>query len=243
MPYGPEPSQTIEWTGLAHPRRPTLVVAIHGGFWRAAYGLDHLRPFCDALAAGGFPVASLEYRRLGEPGGGWPGTLDDVQLACAALAGGVRAHALDVSGALLVGHSAGGHLALWAAARARPLETLPWVGVVGLAAVSDLLEASRLNLSNGVVHEFLQGTPQQVPGRYQDVSPAALLPLGVPTALVHGTADADVPYGMSAAYLKRARAAGDEVRLATLEGGGHFDVIEPTSAHWPQVRDVLESFH
>jgi acetyl esterase/lipase len=242
-PYGPGPSQTIEWTGLSRPQRPILLVAIHGGFWRAAYGLDHLRPFCAALAARGFPVASLEYRKLGEPGGGWPGTLDDVQLACASLAEGVKAHALDVSGALLVGHSAGGHLALWAAARVPPVETLPWVGVVGLAAVSDLVEASRLNLSNGVVYEFLQGTPQQVPARYQDVSPAALLPLGVPTALVHGTADADVPYSMSAAYLKRARAAGDEVRLVTLEGGGHFDVIEPTSAHWPQVRDVLESFH
>jgi acetyl esterase/lipase len=241
--YGPEPSQTIEWTGVSHPRRPILIVAIHGGFWRAAYGLDHLRPFCAALAARGFAVASLEYRKLGEPGGGWPGTLEDVRLACASLAGGLKAHALDVSGALLVGHSAGGQLALWAAARLRPVGTLPWVGVVGLAAVSDLLEASRLNLSNGVVHEFLQGTPQQVPARYQEASPAELLPLGVPTALVHGTDDEDVPYGMSAAYVTRARAAGDDVRLVTLESGGHFDVIASRAGYWPQVAEVLESFH
>jgi len=239
--YGPEPSQTMEWTGTSHARQRILVVAIHGGFWRAAYGLDHLRPFCAALAARGFAVASLEYRRLGEPGGGWPGTLDDVQLACLSLASGVEAHALDVSGALLVGHSAGGHLALWAAARVRPAGTLPWVGVVGLAAVSDLLEASRLDLSRGVVHEFLGGKPEKVPARYQEASPAAFLPLGVPTTLVHGTNDEDVPYAMSQAYVKRAQAAGDRARLVTLEGGGHFDVIAPTSAFWPQVTRAIES--
>jgi acetyl esterase/lipase len=219
------------------------VAAIHGGFWRAAYGLDHLRPFCAALAHRGFTVASLEYRRLGEEGGGWPGTLEDVERACGSLAVGATEQGLKFSGALLVGHSAGGQLALWAAARARAFATLPLVGVVGLAPVSDLLEASRLALSRGVVHEFLQGTPHQVPARYQQASPAELLPLGVPTALVHGTDDADVPYAMSVAYAKRARAGGDEVRLVTLQGGGHFDVIEPTAAYWPQVTDVLESFH
>jgi acetyl esterase/lipase len=242
-PYGPEPSQFVEWVGVSEPRRRILLVALHGGFWRAAYGLDHLRPFCAALAARGFPVASLEYRRLGEPGGGWPGTLDDVRAGCASLAAGVRRHHLELSGVLLAGHSAGGHLALWAAARVPSLGGLPCVGVVGLAPVTDLVEASRLHLSKGAVHEFLQGTPEQVPARYQEASPAALVPLGVPTTLVHGTDDEDVPYAMSTAYVKRARAAGDDVRLVTLEGGGHFDVIEPGSAYWPQVTEVLESLH
>lgn len=239
--YGHAASQTIEWMGGPAAVRPILVVAIHGGFWRAAYGLDHLRPFCSGLAARGFAVASLEYRRLGEPGGGWPGTLEDVEMAYASLAAGAKAHALQVSGALLVGHSAGGHLALWAASRPRSSGSLPLIGVVGLAAVSDLVEAARLKLSKGVVHEFLQGTPEQVPERYRKASPAALLPLGVPTTLVHGTDDADVPYPMSPAYVKRARAAGDEAHLVTLEGGGHFDVIQPSSPFWPQVTAVLES--
>ncbi len=241
-PYGPEPSQTIEWTGISHPQKPTLVVAIHGGFWRRAYGLDHLRPLCAALSAQGYAVASLEYRRLGEPGGGWPGTLDDVRAACAVLARDARRSSLDLTGALLVGHSAGGQLALWAAARVPAPAGLPWVGVVGLAPVTDLLEASHLGLSRYVAHEFLGGSPQEVPARYRDVSPAALLPLGVPTTLVHGTLDEDVPYAMSQSFVQRARAAGEAVSLVTLKGGGHFDVIEPASAFWPQVTGAIESF-
>lgn len=240
--YGPLPSQTIEWVGLSQPRRPILLVAIHGGFWRAAYGLETLRPFCAALAERGFTVASLEYRRLGEPGGGWPGTLEDVQLGCASLGAAAQAYGLSFSGALPVGHSAGGHLALWAASRARSLGSLPWVGCVGLAAVTDLVEASRLNLSAGVVRDFLGGAPEEVPSRYREASPVELLPTGLPTVLVHGTQDADVPYALSPAYVQRARAVGDAARLVRLQGGTHFDVIEPTSAFWPEVVEVLESF-
>jgi acetyl esterase/lipase len=223
----------------ARPTRRVLVVAIHGGYWRVRYGLEQLRPFCAALAQRGFPVASLEYRRLGEPGGGWPGTLEDVETALASLPSAVAEQGLEVSGTLLVGHSAGGHLALWAAKG--PSRKLPLLGVVGLAPVSDLVGASRLNLSTGVVRELLGGSPEQVPERYRAASPVDQLPLGVPTVLVHGTADEDVPYAMSPAYVERARAAGDEARLVTLSGGGHFDVTEPTSPFWPQVVEAVES--
>lgn len=220
-----------------------LIVAIHGGYWRAAYGLDHLRPFCLALASRGFPVASLEYRRLGQSGGGWPGTLEDIESGLASVAVGAADKGLDVSGVLLVGHSAGGQLALWAAARGKALSPgrLPVVGVVGLAPVSDLVEAARRHLSGGVVREFLGGSPEEVPARYQEASPVERLPLGVPTVVVHGTDDEDVPYDMSPAYVARARAAGDDARLVTLEGGGHFDVIEPDSRFWPQVAEAIES--
>ena len=103
------------------------------------------------------------------------------------------------------------------------------------------MEASRLHLSTGVVYQLLGGSPQQVPERYRAASPVELLPLGVPTVLVHGTADEDVPYALSTAYLERARAAGDAARLVTLEGGGHFDVTTPTSPYWPQVVEAVES--
>ncbi len=243
MRYGPASSQSVEWLAATRPSRPVLLVAIHGGYWRARYGLEELRPLCAAFSQRGFPVASLEYRRLGEAGGGWPGTLDDVESALAALPVAATEAGLQLSGALLVGHSAGGHLALWAAARAKAgsVGNLPLVGVVGLAPVSDLVEASRLHLSTGVVYQLLGGSPQQVPERYRAASPVELLPLGVPTVLVHGTADEDVPYALSTAYLERARAAGDAARLVTLEGGGHFDVTTPTSPYWPQVVEAVES--
>jgi acetyl esterase/lipase len=242
IPYGPGVSQAVEWMGTTGPTRSTVVVAVHGGFWRARYGLDHLRPFCRALASRGFPVASLEYRRLGEPGGGWAGTLEDVESALASVAARAQ-EVLHVSAALLVGHSAGGQLALWAASRAKASfgRTLPLVGAVGLAAASDLVEAFQRDLSHGVVREFVGGSPEDVPQRYRQASPLLLLPLGVPTVLVHGTDDEDVPYAMSSAYVERARSAGDEAHLVTLEGGGHFDVIEPESRFWPQVRDAIES--
>ena len=245
MPERLEPfvSPGAEWVGTERSTHPVLIAAIHGGYWRARYGVAHLRPFCAALASRGFPVASLEYRRLGELGGGWPGTLDDIESVLAALAVGATGRALEVSGTLLVGHSAGGQLALWAASRAKVHSTrkLPVVGVVALAPVSDLVEASRRNLSGGVIREFLGGSPEEVPARYRQASPVELLPLGVPTVLVHGTDDEDVPYEMSPAYVERARAAGDEARLVTLKGGGHFDVIEPESRFWPQVLEAIES--
>ncbi len=242
-PYGPSPSQRVEWVTPTGPVRRVLLVAVHGGYWRVRYGLEQTELLCAAFAARGFPVASLEYRRLGEAGGGWPGTLDDVEAALASLPAGAADRGLQPSGALLVGHSAGGQLALWAAARgkASSLPGLPLVGVVGLAPVSDLVEAFRLHLSSGVVGELLGGSPEQVPERYQAASPVELLPLGVPTVLVHGTADEDVPYALSPAYVERARAAGDATRLVTLEGGGHFDVTTPSSPYWPQVVEAVES--
>ncbi len=233
----------MEWLVPTGPVQQVLLVAIHGGYWRLRYGLEELRPFCAALAQRGFPVASLEYRRLGEAGGGWPGTLDDVEAALAALPAAAADRGLHLRGALLVGHSAGGHLALWAASRAQAPagRTLPVLGVAGLAPVSDLAEASRLNLSSGVVRELLGGSPEQVPARYRAASPVELLPLRLPTVLVHGTDDADVPYALSPAYVQRARASGDEAQLVTLEGGGHFDVTAPDSPYWPQVLQAIES--
>jgi acetyl esterase/lipase len=241
--YGRETSQTVEWFETSKPSASSLLVAVHGGYWRAQYGSDHLRPFCTALSAGGFRVCSLEYRRVGEAGGGWPGTLEDIASALAFVRAAVIAQQLDVSSLLLVGHSAGGQLALWAAARAGGNASggLPVSGVVALAPLSDLVEAARLNLSNGAVGEFLGGSPQQFPERYWAASPVECLPLGVPTVLVHGTDDVDVPYALSPAYVKRAVAAGDVARLLTLEGAGHFDLIQPESPFFPEVLAAIEA--
>ncbi|MDE3198442.1 MAG: alpha/beta hydrolase, partial [Acidobacteriota bacterium] len=161
-----------------------VVVFIHGGFWRAAIDLTRTRPLCSALAKRGFAVWSLEYRRIGMPGGGWPGTLDDVRAAAGHLRELAREHPLDMNNVVAAGHSAGGQLALWLAAQ----NELPLKGVTSLAGVDDMRMGFDLNLSNRVVGEFLGGSPDEVPERYRMASPIELLPMAVPQRIVHGTA-------------------------------------------------------
>ena len=223
-----------------------LVLFLHGGFWRAAYDRTHTGPLAAALAAAGFAVCTPEFRRTGHPDGGWPGTFDDVAAAVDQLPTLVReaAGADVISGepAVLAGHSAGGHLALWAAARHMIPAGMPWhtgpprvAGVVALAAVSDLDACYTLGLGHGAVVALLGGGPDQYPERYRITDPMRLHPLGCPVQLVHGTADSVVPCSLSTSFLARGSAAGDDVSLTELPGAGHFDVIDPLSDVWPQV--------
>ncbi len=143
-----------------------------------------------------------------------------------------------------MGHSAGGQLALWAVTRSSvpgALKRPSWRPrrVVGLAPVSDLVEADRLELSNHVTLELLGGTARQQPARYADASPADHLPLGVPTVVIHGTKDNVVPLAMNRSFVDRARKAGDDMRLVMPEDADHFDVIDPKSKVWPQVLEAL----
>jgi acetyl esterase/lipase len=207
------------------PDRP-LVVFLHGGFWRAAWDRRHAGPLAADLAARGYPMACLEYRRTGQPDGGWPGTFDDV------LAGVTAApRLLGIPGPpVLAGHSAGGQLALWAATR------VPTAGVLALAPVADLTAAYRLGLDGDAVAALLGGAPERVPERYAATDPARLEPPPVPTVLVHGTRDAQVPVELSRVYARR---AGDRVRLVELAGVEHFGLIDPLGAAWPTVVDAL----
>lgn len=194
-----------------------VAVVLHGGFWRAAYDRHLMDDLCRDLAARGWAAWNLEYRRLGE-GGGWPATFDDVEA-------GIRAsNTVLLEPCVAIGHSAGGHLALWAAARGLVTYAVAQAGVV------DLAEAARLRLSDGVVSELVP------PELYPLASPAAMLPLGVPQLLVHGEDDDTVPVEMSRAY---AEAAGDEVTLVTLPGVGHYEHLDPSSAAWQAVIEWL----
>jgi acetyl esterase/lipase len=212
--------------------RPPVVCLLHGGFWREMYRRDQMIAIGEDLAARGFAVWNLEYRRLGT-GGGWPGTLQDVAAGIDHLAelaaGGTD---LDLTRVTTVGHSAGGHLALWAAARERAIGVtarVPLAAAVGLAPVADLVESHRLGLGRGVVGDFLGGSPAEQAGRYRAASPRALLPLGVPQLIVHGTADDTVPVEITRGYAAAAKAAGDAVTLVELPNRGHFDFLDPTS--------------
>jgi acetyl esterase/lipase len=241
--YGGGPQQFGElWVPAGRGPHPVAIV-VHGGCWRSAYGEDHIRPACAALARAGFAAWCLEYRRVGDEGGGWPGTFEDVARGADHLREVAKTRPLDLTRVAAVGHSAGGHLALWLAARSRldeaqPLrgkDPLPLRGVLGLAAIPDLARAAADRVCGDSVPQLLGAAPDAEPRRYAAASPAALLPLGVPQRLVHGRRDRIVPFEMSERYAAAARRAGDAASVMAVDDAGHFDLIAPTSNAWPGV--------
>jgi acetyl esterase/lipase len=225
-----------------------VVIVIHGGYWRARYDLGYFGAACGALAQAGLATWNIEYRRLGDAAGGWPGTFDDVAAAADALRGLAARYPLDLRRVVALGHSAGGQLGLWLAARLRLPAQAPVLwrtdpllihGVVALAGVADLRRAWELRLSDNATELLMGGGPAQVPDRYASGSPFDLLPLGVPQALIHGTADTAVPFEISQRYVARAQALGDDARLIALEGADHFEAIDPATAEWQVVERTL----
>lgn len=245
--YGPRRSQFGELLRPTGSGTAPVAVLLHGGFWRARYALDLMRELCADLVARGFAAWNLEYRRLGLLSrGGWPATFVDVAAGIDRLDG---LSGLDLDTVVTIGHSAGGHLALWAAARPRLPAGAPGAEprvavthAVAQAGVVDLEEAVRLRLSRGVAARLLGGSPEQRAERYELASPARRLPLGVPQLLVHGAADAIVPAGMSRRYHEAALRAGDACELAVLPGAGHFEHLDPRSEAWAAVVSWLERF-
>lgn len=257
LAYGPGPLQFGELRVPNGPGPHPGVILIHGGFWRAQYGYALMDGLADDLAARGIASWNIEYRRVGDPGGGWPNTLLDVAAAADHLLTLAPRYALDLKRIAAIGHSAGGHLALWLAGRshlskvgplasaAGPLKAgerqrIPLAGVISLAGVNDLALGWRLDLGDNAVGALLGGSPDEVPERYAAVSPAALLPLGLPQVLVHGTADNRVPLRLSQEYAQAASAAGDQVNLIELAGADHFALIAPHSVAWARTVEALQ---
>ncbi len=237
--YGSDANQFVD---LRLPKRPSalypLVINIHGGFWRAKYNLDHAGHLCAALTAKGLASANLEYRRVGNAGGAWPGTFADIRSAYNFLVQNAHVYSFDLQRILVMGHSAGGQLALCLAAHEPAVKR-----VVSLAGVVDLRRAYELHLSSDAVVEFLHGTPTEVPDHYREADP---MQLAIPQArqwLIHGSADDVVPAAFSREYVaskqKRTGKDKEEAHLLEIAGAGHFDLIDPRSEPWKQVEQTV----
>lgn len=234
--YGDDPAQVGE---LSRPDGPSkgVVVVIHGGFWRSMYDLSLGRPLAKSLVAEGWTAYNLEYRRVGT-GGGWPTTFDDIAAGIDALA---TVDGLDTSKVITMGHSAGGHLGVWAAGRSGLTGTdwadpaVPVTAAISQAGVLDLAAAVREGLGAGATEAFMGPD-----GDYAQADPSVMIPLDVPVRCVHGSSDDTVPLSQSAGYVDKAKAAGADAELIEVEGD-HFVVIAPSSPAWALTLKALEA--
>ena len=246
--YGPAPQQFGELWLPKGPGPHPVAIVIHGGCWSAEYGEAHIRPFCAALPREGVAAWCLEYRRLGDEGGGWPGTFADVARGADHLRQIAAAHRLDLGRVVSVGHSAGGHLALWLAARSRlaasePLrgkEPLALRGVVGLAPIPDLARAAADRVCGDAVPALLGGPPAARPERYSVASPIGFCRWASPRRSFTAVRTRSCPWDFGG-LCRRRTCKGDAARLVAVDGAGHFDVIAPTSKAWHRVEDAVES--
>ncbi|WP_406363091.1 alpha/beta hydrolase family protein [Streptomyces sp. NBC_01579] len=246
--YGDHPDQVIDFYAPRDGRAGApVVVVLHGGAWRGPYDRLHVTPFADFLARRGFAVANVEYRRgselpqqrgSGPVAGRWPETFDDVAAAMDALPGllAVVLPEADARRVVVTGHSAGGQLALWAAARHVLPQGSPWRlaaapplrGVVALAPIADFGTAVELDVCSGAVGQLL-GREEDFAARSPYADPAALLPTGIATAVVQGRTDLTVPHAVAEAFVDAAAKAGETVGLTLLEEVGHFPLIDPAA--------------
>lgn len=223
-----------------------VVVLIHGGFWREQFKRDLMEPLAYDLVARGYAAWNLEYHRVGG-GGGWPTTFDDVARGIDHLADlpAAQRDLLDLDRVVSIGHSAGGHLSLWAASRptlpadapgAAPQVTL--CAAVSQAGVTDLAFAARAGVGGSAVEDLLGAPPEQIPDIVTLASPIERLPLGIPQLLVHGDGDGNVPLDQSQRYAVAATDAGDDADLV-VTGDDHFTMIDPTGEGWREITDRL----
>ncbi len=234
--------------------RSPLVVMLHGGWWKSAYSLDHVGFLCEALRGAGIAAWSLEYRRVGVTGGGWPVTFEDAAKGFDFVESLAMRHPVDASRVVTMGHSAGGHLAFWLAGRhhvpaGSPIEeprprvaikaAIALAGAVDLQLTIDLAHGGFAH-NRGEVERLMGGSPEAVPERYLAGDPGRLLPLGVPQFLVQGTADDEIPPELPQRWAAKARVQGDAVSLRMLPKIEHMDVVDPASGAWPVVLETVK---
>jgi acetyl esterase/lipase len=234
LTYGTDPNQFGDLR-LPKSKGPfPAVMNIHGGFWRAKYDLAHTGHLCAALTARNLATWNVEYRRVGNPGGGWPHTFEDIRNAYRFLPQIAQRYNLDSAKTLVMGHSAGGQLALCLAAHEPSLKN-----VVSLAGVVDLQQAWELHLSNNAVVEFLGGSPKDVPEHYHEADPMQLKISQATQWLIHGAADDVVPPPFSRDYTQAKKMRGEDVHYLEISTSGHFELVDPHSTAWPKVESTV----
>ncbi len=256
IPYAPGEFRfgDLRLPKLVAGQRAPVLVFLQGGWWKAEYGLEYGCHLCAAMKADGFESWSLEYRRVGNAGGGWPGTFEDVAAGYDFLTTLAKSYPLDLSRVVVAGHSAGGHLAYWLAGRHHLPETGPlskWRvapsmrGVVALAGAVDL----RLTIDlagwftfahdKQMVLDLMGATPADAPDRYRAANPGELLPLNIPQILVQGSDDDQIPSQLPVRWVDRAHRMGETASLTMIPGADHFDIVDPESKAWPPVREAI----
>lgn len=244
--YGDDPLQFGELRLPKTKGKQPVVIVVHGGCWFAEYDLKHLAAFSDALTQLGAATWTIEYRRIGNNGGAWPGTFQDVAKGTDFVQELAKKYPLDLRRVVVIGHSAGGQLVLWLAARKNLPKTsvlympnpLPLAGVVSLAGISDL-KKYRPNCDDSV-NKLLGGSPEQFAERYQQASPIELLPLKVPVRLIQGAKDRIVPPELAQEFVAVAKIKGDDATLTILDAAGHFELISPQFNLWPTIENAIQ---
>jgi acetyl esterase/lipase len=231
--YGRDGNQFVDLRMPKSKGPHPLAICVHGGFWRAKYDLRYFGHLCAALTAAGVATANVEYRRVGNAGGGWPGTFADIRAAYQYLTQKSTQYEFDVHRVITLGHSAGGQLALCLAAHEVGVKA-----VVSLAGVIDLIRAYELHLSNDAVVEFLGGTPKEAADHYREADPVRLA-IRTRQYLVHGAEDDVVPPAISKDYVTGKVKSKEDAKLVLVEGAGHFEIVDPRSKAWVELERVV----
>ena len=234
LSYGSDPNQFGELRVPKGGGPFPVLISIHGGYWRAKYDLAYMGHLCAALTGKGLATWNLEYRRVGNAGGGWPGTFEDVRNGYRFVSQLAKRYNLDPAKWAAVGHSAGGQLALCLAGHEPSVKR-----IVSLAGVMDLQQAWELHLSDNAVVGFLGGEPAAVPEHYHEADPMQLKISQATQWLIHGASDDTVPPFLSRNYTEQKKTRGENVHYLEISTAGHFDLVDPRSTAWPKVEGTV----
>jgi len=250
--YGPDSSQFAELRMPDGPGPHPVAIVIHGGCWLSIANLHIMDHFCDKLTKAGIATWNLEYRRVDSPGGGWPATFTDIGRGVDFVTTVAEKYNLDLNRVVFIGHSSGGHLAMWAGARhcvakgnqlysENPFKPAGVVSLAGLADLRDMVERTKAVCGGDVIHTLLGGSFEEVPDRYRNASPVTLLPTGITQIVIYGSDDPAVPPELGQAYVEASKLLDESIGFLVIPNASHFELIAPWTSSWPIVEAAVKS--